>query len=210
MKLLFVRHGESRGNLNRQWQGWLDEPLTERGQEQAQRLAERLVRWSAESAEPIAAVYSSTLARAFQTGGILAHRWGVPLMLDWRLLERDIGALEGLTWPEVEEGYPALARTIRSEWTVAALPGGETISALAERVWQAVDEIVERSNGRGGGSCVAIVSHGGSINAYLNRLVGRSDEMPFVFRFGNTSLTMVEIHDGRPRIVLANDMCHLE
>jgi broad specificity phosphatase PhoE len=46
MKLLLIRHGESRGNLNRRWQGWLDEPLTDQGREQAHHLAKRLQQWS--------------------------------------------------------------------------------------------------------------------------------------------------------------------
>lgn len=210
MKLLFVRHGESRGNLNRQWQGWLDEPLTDQGRDQARRLAERLHRWSAENSERITAVYSSTLTRAFQTAGILAQCWDVPVVLDWRLRERHVGVLQGLTWPEVEARHPEIARIIRQRWTIPALPGGETISDLTERVWQAVDEIITRTNGRDASSNVAIVSHGGAINAYLSRLVGRGEQMPFIFSFGNTSLSTIEIRDGRPRILLVNDLCHLD
>jgi broad specificity phosphatase PhoE len=209
MKLLLIRHGESRGNLNHQWQGWLDEPLTDQGREQAHRLAQRLHCWSVENSEPVAAVYSSTLARAFQTASVLARRWSVPLILDWRLRERDIGVMQGLTWPEIESFYPEIAETIRQRWTVPALPGGETVVDLAERVWQVFEEIVDRDNGRYVDSNVAIVSHGGAINAYFNRLIGRGDDMPFIFRLGNTSLSVVEIQDGRPRILLINDLCHL-
>jgi probable phosphoglycerate mutase len=210
MKLLLIRHGESRGNVNRRWQGWLDEPLTEKGLEQAYRLADRLQRWSVEHLEPIQAVYSSTLARAHQTAGILARRWGIPLVLDGRLRERDVGVLQGLTWPEIEARYPQLAQTMRQRWTAPTLPEGEMVSHLIERVWQAIEGIVARTNGREAGGNVAIVSHGGALNAYLNRLIGRDDEMPFLFSFGNTSLSVVEIQDGRPRILLLNDLCHLD
>ena len=210
MKLLLIRHGESQGNLSRRWQGWLDEPLTERGREQAQRLAERLQRWSVENSEPIGMVYSSTLARAFQTASILAQSWGVPLVLDSRLRERDVGVMQGLTWPEIEARYPDVAQIIRQRWVVPALPEGETTFDLAERVWQAVDGIITQTLGRNDGGTIAIVSHGGTINAYLNRLVGRHHEMPFMFRLGNTSLSMIELLDGRPRILLVNDLCHLD
>lgn len=209
MKLLLIRHGESQGNVSGQWQGWLDAPLTERGLGQAQRLARRLGRWSAEQSEPIAAVYSSTLARAHQTASILARRCGVPLVLDRRLRERHIGELQGLTWPEVEARYPELAQTIRQRRTVPALPGGETPFQLAERVWQAVQEIITR-NGHTRDESVAVVSHGGALNAYFSRLIGRDDDMPFLFRFGNTSLSIVEIQEVRPRISLVNGLSHLE
>jgi broad specificity phosphatase PhoE len=210
MKLLFVRHGESRGNLNQQFQGWLDEPLTDRGREQALCLAERLRQWSVERAEPAVAVYSSTLTRAFQTASILAQSWSVPLVLDSRLRERDVGLIQGLTWPHVEAHHPQIAETIRQRWIVPGLPDGETTFELAERVWRAVEEIIARTNGRGDGGSVVVVSHGGAINAYFNRPVGRDDEMPFMFRFGNASLSIVEIHNGWPRISLVNDMHHLE
>ena len=131
MKLLLIRHGQSRGNLNHQWQGWLDEPLTDQGREQAHRLAERLHRWSVENSEPIAAVHSSTLARAFQTASVLARRWRVPLVLDWRLRERDIGVMQGLTWPEIEASYPEIAETVRQQWTIPALPGGDIRHTIA-------------------------------------------------------------------------------
>ena len=210
MKLLLVRHGESRGNLKGQWQGWLDEPLTDRGQDQAHRLAERLFQWSVENSELVSAVCSSTLTRAYQTGSILAQRWRVPLVLDWRLRERDIGVLQGLTWSDIELRYPDVAQRIRQRWTVPALPDGETTGQLTERVCRAVDEIVARVNGSGTDNAVVVVSHGGSLNAYLNRVVGRSHDMPFIFRLGNTSLSIVELHNGQPRISLVNDTCHLD
>jgi broad specificity phosphatase PhoE len=207
MKLLLIRHGESQGNARRQWQGWLDVPLTGRGQEQAQRLAAWVGHWSAEQGEPIVAVHSSTLARAYQTASVLARRCDAPLVLDKRLRERDIGELEGLTWPEVEARYPELAQAIRQRKAVPALPGGESPFQLAERVWQAVEEI---ANGRVPGGSVAVVSHGGALNAYFNRLLGRSDDRPFLFRFDNTALSMVEIQDARRRITLVNGLYHLD
>jgi probable phosphoglycerate mutase len=141
----------------------------------------------------------------------LAQRWGVPLVLDCRLRERDIGVLQGLTWPELEARHPEITQHVRQKWTVPAVPEGETSSDLIDRVWQAFEEIIVRTNGRDVDENVAVVSHGGAINAFFNRLVGRTDEMPFLFRLGNTSLSIVELEkSGRPRILLVNDMCHLD
>jgi alpha-ribazole phosphatase len=103
-----------------------------------------------------------------------------------------------------------VAQDIRQRWTVPALPDGETTDQLTERVGRAIDEIVVRTNGTRDGQAVVVVSHGGSINAYLNQLVGRTHEMPFIFRLGNTSLSIVELENGRPRISLVNDLCHLD
>ncbi len=210
MKLLFIRHGQSRGNVQRRWQGWLDEPLTRHGRKQAHLLAARLRVWSVENAEPVLAVYSSTLARAYQTAAILAHQWKVPLVLDGRLRERNVGLLQGLTWPEIEMRFPDVALTIRRNWTVPELPGGETTYEFSERVSQAMNDVMIRANGGGLAGSFAVVSHGGAINAYFNRVIGREDDKPFVFRFGNSSLSVIDVQNGRSRISLVNDICHLE
>jgi probable phosphoglycerate mutase len=210
MKLLFIRHGQSRGNVKGRWQGWLDEPLTRHGRKQAHLLAERLRVWSVENAEPVLAVYSSTLARAYQTAAILAHHWEAPLVLDGRLRERHVGGLQGLTWPEIEVRFPDVALTIQRNWTVPKLPGGETTYEFSERVNQAVSDIVVRANDRELAGSFAIVSHGGTINAYFSRVIGREDDMPFMFHFGNSSLSVIDVHNGRARISLVNDICHLE
>ena len=130
--------------------------------------------------------------------------------MDSRLRERDIGVLQGLTWSDVERRYPDVAQGIRQSWTAPTLPDGETTDQLTRRAGGAIGEIVDRVNGTGDGDGVVIVSHGGSINAYLNRTVGRTHEMPFIFRLGNTSLSIVELERGRPRISLINDLCHLD
>ena len=41
-RLIFVRHGEARGNIERVFHGFTNSALTENGRRQAERLAERL------------------------------------------------------------------------------------------------------------------------------------------------------------------------
>ncbi|MBE9101377.1 histidine phosphatase family protein [Vacuolonema iberomarrocanum] len=67
LKLMFVRHAQSVGNVERRMQGCADYPLTEEGKRQAARLAERLRQ---EGWHPTH-IYSSPLKRAAQTAEIL-------------------------------------------------------------------------------------------------------------------------------------------
>jgi broad specificity phosphatase PhoE len=53
-----------------------------------------------------------------------------------------------------------------------------------------------------------VVAHGGTLGTYLNHLIGLPTRFS-PFRFGNGSLTIVEAHPVRPRILLLNDTCHL-
>jgi broad specificity phosphatase PhoE len=55
---------------------------------------------------------------------------------------------------------------------------------------------------------VAVVTHGGTLGVYLNHLIGLPSRFS-PFRFGNASLTVVEVNAVRPRILLLNDTCHL-
>ena len=68
-RILLVRHGETDWNATGRIQGHSDTPLNAAGRLQARRAAQRLAR------EPIRALYSSDLARAFETATII----GAPL-----------------------------------------------------------------------------------------------------------------------------------
>src|SRR5919198_5308358 len=89
-RLVLVRHAQSTWNDLGKIQGQLDPPLSERGREQAERLAERLGgrRWSA--------FYSSDLARCRETAAAIARRLGQePVGLE-ELREIYLGEWEGL------------------------------------------------------------------------------------------------------------------
>src|SRR5688500_1044189 len=94
-ELWLIRHGESEGNRAGLLQGQRDYPLSARGRQQAQRLAERLgtVRFDA--------LYSSDLTRALDTARAVSATIGLPVTLDPGLREIDYGAWSGLTPAEI-------------------------------------------------------------------------------------------------------------
>jgi broad specificity phosphatase PhoE len=88
--LWLVRHGESTWNTLGLTQGHNDQAeLTGRGRRQAAEVAERFAEVS------VRAIYASDLRRAQQTAAPLAAAAGVPVVLDARLRERNLGVLEG-------------------------------------------------------------------------------------------------------------------
>ena len=92
-ELLLVRHGQSTANANGVWQGQMEFPLSEEGRRQAS-LAGRAL-----AGTDYDAIYSSPLARAFETAEIIARESGfagevVPMR---GLIERHGGVLEGHT-----------------------------------------------------------------------------------------------------------------
>lgn len=203
MKLLLIRHGESQGNAERRLQGQADYPLTELGREQARALARRLVRgrWT------LAALYASDLSRAAETADILGQALGVPVTRDERLREYDAGVLNGLVWDEIEQRYPELAQGLLDDRSWTDFPQAEGNPVFVARLTAAVTDI---QAGHADGDAVALVSHGGSLGMILAYLLGIETRRPTPFRFGNTSLSIVELTPRGPRLSLMNDTCHLD
>lgn len=133
--LFLIRHGETRWNLERRFQGHRDSPLTGRGIQQGERAGRRLL---AELDDPAAyALTSSPLGRARHTAEIVARvigRAAGEITLDDRLKEMTWGAWDGLTAAEIEARDPELWQArIDDRWTVAPPGGGETQQAILDR-----------------------------------------------------------------------------
>ena len=102
MKLIVVRHGETEENLKGQMQGHIPGKLTQKGIEQAKKLALRL------KDKKIDVIYSSDLARASDNSKIIAEKHpDTPLIFTEKLREISRGEWEGKTAKELGfENYP--------------------------------------------------------------------------------------------------------
>ena len=101
---LFVRHGETVGNLERIAHGQSESPLNERGIRQAEITAEMLREWNTQYQR----VYASTLSRAHHTGERIAESLGLPLHTHDDLIEGFLGDWEGITYEELDEAMVAI------------------------------------------------------------------------------------------------------
>ena len=166
--LLLARHGETDWNRERRWQGHADPWLNEAGREQAHALAREL------AGDPPHAVYSSDLARAQETAEIVAGELGLPLAVDPRLREVDIGEWSGLLWAEIEERFPeGVARRLAGG---TGWEEGEEFDAMRDRVVEALIEIgISHEGGR-----VLVVTHGGPVVAAWLAAGGAFEDRPVV------------------------------
>lgn len=197
MTLLYlIRHARSTWNAEGRWQGQANPPLDELGWKQAEALAGRL------RGETFAAVYSSPLDRARQTAELLARAQGLAVAVDDRLKERNVGAWSGLTEAEVRERYPEF---LRGDWWREGPPGGESQAALTERTVAALGHILAAHPE----DTVAVVSHGGSLNAYLLHQLGIPPGQPVSFRFVNTSYARLSVRGGRVYVISLGETDHL-
>ena len=104
MKIILLRHGESKWNLENKFTGWTDVELTRKGNEEAKEAGLLL------TSENIKfdMVFTSVLKRAIDTMNICLHNMktrDIEVFHDWRLNERHYGALQGLNKLETAKKY---------------------------------------------------------------------------------------------------------
>jgi broad specificity phosphatase PhoE len=147
--LLVARHGEAEYELSE----WEEEggSLTALGRRQAAALGEAL------AGRRVAHVWTSTLARAVQTGEIIAARLGVGVTTRLGLREFGSGDLA-----HHSRDLDPFLETYRS-WLEGDLdvgiPGGETGREIADRFGAVLREVADAHPGE----TVLVVSHGGAI-----------------------------------------------
>lgn len=161
-RVVFWRHGRTRWNAERRFQGQSDVDLDAEGISQAVAAAPSLARMHPD------AIVSSDLNRARVTAQALAKLTGLAVREDARLRETMAGTWEGLSRSEIEALQPgALAA-----WAAGSdlrPGGGERRSEVAARMIAGVDDAVKRLPDN---STLVIVSHGGSSRAALASMLG--------------------------------------
>jgi len=188
--LCLVRHGESEWNRESRIQGQSDPALSELGLKQAEAVAERL------AASEWDLLYSSDLARAYQTARAVSARLGLEIRLRSALRERFQGRLEGLLSEEARRLYPDFD---------APEVGRESLAALKARAARGIGEVLAEGRGKR----LIVVSHGGLIRAYLEHLMENGAPVTPV-NPANTSVTLIQWRDGIPEVIALNDVRHLE
>ena len=193
-----VRHGETQWAAEDRFNGLGDIDLTERGRQQARRLAARL------SAKPIAAIYCSSLRRCRETASILAAPHGLRPIPQDALVELDFGAWDGMLRGEIVAQYPDRWAAWVADPATTAPPGGETAYAALSRAAVALHQIVDRHPGQE----VVVVAHKAINRLLLCDLLGI---MPrhYRSRLGQRpcALNRIEWQDRRAMVTLINDVC---
>jgi 2,3-bisphosphoglycerate-dependent phosphoglycerate mutase len=104
MKLVLLRHGQSKWNLENKFTGWTDVELTKKGESEAKRAGALI----GEEGIKLDLVYTSVLKRAINTMNICLSNFDnnkPDIFYDWRLNERHYGSLQGLNKLETAKKY---------------------------------------------------------------------------------------------------------
>jgi probable phosphoglycerate mutase len=196
---IVVRHGETAWNAQGRVQGHLDSPLNEEGLVQALLVGERL------GAERFDQFFCSDLGRARQTAQPIADRSGKLPTTTSQLRERNLGVFQGLTGIECEQTYPDDYHRFRQREPDHAMPGGESIRELYQRVTSCFEALAaEHPDQR-----IVVVTHGGVLDALYRHANGTPLEHPRDFPTFNASLNWVRHEKGNWLIERWGDISHL-
>lgn len=204
LNIYLARHGQDEDNANTILNGRRDTPLTKKGIEQANEVAQKIKKANIHFDK----IYSSPLQRAYKTAEIISDIVGCSQSekLD-DLIERDFGIMTGKSYAQVEEFCsPNLLKTDTITYFLSP-DGAETFPQLIERskrLLKLLNDLHPTGN-------ILLVSHGdvGKMIycAYYNL---NWQEVLKMFHFGNSDLLLMspESKSGKTH-VFHTQQCNL-
>jgi len=199
-KLILLRHGESQWNLENRFTGWVDVPLSPRGEEEARKAGEKLKNIQIDKR------YTSVLKRAIDTDRIameVAGKLDVPVERDKALNERHYGALQGLNKEETAQKYgKEQVHLWRRSYDIAPPKDVTPLNpdGISESLKDTADRVIPYFINKikpdlDAGLNVLVTAHGNSLRALVMYLDGLTKEevlelniptgVPIVYEFEN-------------------------
>ncbi|MFA6190156.1 MAG: histidine phosphatase family protein [Candidatus Staskawiczbacteria bacterium] len=214
-KLYLLRHLKSQWNLENRFAGWVDNPLSKEGADQAKDVASKIV------GENFDVVYSSALIRNVQTvikilrnlgdkypifihldGGKM-QKWGnfegggnyVPVYTSEKLNERYYGNLQGLNKNETVEKFGGeLVHNWRRSYKIV-IPGGETMENTFKRAVPFYKKNIEKDL-KAGKNVLVVASHN-SLRAIVKYLENIPDDKIAELELPFGALIKYDFEDGK-------------
>ncbi|RYZ06731.1 MAG: histidine phosphatase family protein [Comamonadaceae bacterium] len=200
-RIIAVRHGETAWNVDARIQGQLDIGLNDTGRWQARRVGRAL------SSEGLHAIYSSDLGRAHETARAIGDAAGIQVIPHTGLRERRFGMFEGKTFDEIHQAWPDHANSWRKripEWEPPE--GGESLLQLRERVGRTMNDLAARH----AGEQIAVVAHGGVLDALYRIATGQEVNSPRTWQLPNGAINRLLWTPEGFTLVGWSDIQHLD
>lgn len=195
-RLILVRHGETTHNSQGITQGWSDSGLSDRGAEQVEGVARRLVGFGP------TAVFCSTLPRAVATAEAIASRLGLEVRQLADLREMNCGRWEGVPFMTVRQNEADFYKRWAADPRLAC-PDGESYFDVMQRMQRAFAEIEAAKE-----AIPVVVSHGTAIRIAATNLLQLPLESARSFAQDNAAINVFERRANRYVLQRWNDTSH--
>lgn len=175
----FARHGQSVGNEEGWFAGWVDPPLTALGEEQAREARAGLEGLAVER------VLSSDLVRAHRTAEILVEGRQLAIEATEQLRERSCGEWERRPIAEIERSGDM---PVFYSWEEGP-PGGESLREVAVRAMTYLARFDDGTN-------TLVVAHGALMRAVIGVVDSKPKDQIGLWKPGNCELVTRELPRG--------------
>jgi broad specificity phosphatase PhoE len=199
MRMLLLRHAETEWNRERRFQGRRDIPLSAAGREQAQSAARLL------AATPLAAVWSSPLARARETAALIAAPHGLAVRVEAAFTEMDFGEWVGLTRDEVQARFPDALSAWAESPHEARWPGAESLDEVRVRALAGLEALRAAHPDQ----TICLVSHGITSRVLILEALGLGPERLWSLQISSTGISELEFRDDWTTLHRMNSLVHL-
>ncbi len=194
MEVLLIRHAIP---IRRELESGIADPeLASEGLKQADLMAQYL------STEKLHAIYASPMQRAQQTASPLATVQGLSITTIDGVAEFDKNSNQYVPVEELKANNdPRWQEMLRGAWTSA----DETEEEFISRTVGSIENIIANHASQR----VAIVCHGGVINAYLCHVLGLENQRGFFYPNYTSIHRIAAAGSGERSIVTLNETSHL-
>lgn len=184
-------------------QGWMDSPLSEKGERNALALGKSL------SEIEFHRVYTSPAGRTRKTAELIRGTRNIEIIEEENLREIGLGSWEGMYHKDIEALYP---EDFDKFWRAPHLyykEDGETFKQLQDRTVSFINRIIEEH--RDTENNILIVTHAAALKSIMsyfeNREIKNIWDPPFAH---DSCLCTVEVNGEGAKILMYGDISHLE
>lgn len=168
----FARHGQTVWNVENKICGATDSPLTAEGRNQANTLAEEVVKQGIHIDE----ILYSPLSRARDTAMEISKVTGIPAKMEVRLVEQDFGKWEGTARNGKEFG-------LAKQNFASSNEGGESMLKLCQRIYNLIDDLKKEPD-----KVYLLVAHNGISRAIQSYFTDMTNEEFAAFGIKNCEI----------------------
>ncbi len=186
--LLFIRHGQSLGNMSHSFLGHTDLDLSPLGYEQAQCVGNYL------NKRHIDKIYSSDLIRAYHTSLPLSRLKKIEVVKNSNLREIYAGDWENRFSAELKEEFKETYGVWLNDVGNSCPDRGESVAHLQQRIITEVTKIAEENQNK----TVAIFTHATPIRTFFGYIQGKSlNEIKNLLWATNASVSEARYENGK-------------